>query len=307
MSNAQSLKDAGDSLRLLIGGWPKGGKTGAIAALLNVGYKVRMLDFEGNYDVLLNYTDPAALANLDIATFQDRMQSDGATAWDSDTVAKDMAYSKAMQQMKDWKTTDKDGKPISLGASYTWGPDTVVVLDNLTRLGEMSFRRARRILNKKAGQADVKAWGLGVDELVNFLTWMTRKTNHFHLVVLAHWQLLGPDMPMSSQSEDDEIKDLKKQIATERAAMLETKLFPKGVTKENSRNIGSFLPVLLEAKRVVNGTKVKRVLLTETEEPIDLAFPVPGAEKSYPISTGLATIFELLGAKAPGLTQEKTK
>jgi hypothetical protein len=305
MSSAVAMKDAGESLRVMIGGWPKGGKTGAIVALLNAGYKVRVLDFEGNYDVLLNYAKPETLPNLDIATFQDKQTSDGATAFDSDASPKEMAYSKALQQMKDWKTTDAEGNPISLGASFSWGPDTVVVVDNLTRLGEMSFRRARRILNKRAGQTDVKAWGLGVDELVAFLGWLTRKTNKFHLVVLAHWQMLGPDIPMSSNSEDDEIKDLKKQIATERAAMLETKLFPKGVTKENSRNIGSLLPVLLEAKRVVNGTKVKRVLLTETEEAIDLAFPVPGADKSYPIETGLATIFELLGAKAPGLSKEK--
>lgn len=304
MSSAGSLKAAGDSLRILIGGWPKGGKTGAIASLLNAGYKVRMLDFEGNYDVLLNYVKPEFLKNLDIATFQDVQTSDGSTPFDSDKAAKEMAYSRALQQLKDWKT-DIDGQPGTLGAAYTWGPDTVLVVDNLTRLGEMSFRRARRILNKRAGQVDVKAWGLGVDELVNFLQWMTRKTNKFHLVVLAHWQMLGPDIPMSSSSEDQDIKDLKVQIATERAAMLETKLFPKGVTKENSRNIGSFLPVLLEAKRVVNGTKVKRVLLTETDEAIDLAFPVPGAEKSYPIETGLATIFELLGAKAPGAKQEK--
>jgi hypothetical protein len=301
MASAQQLKANVESLRVMIGGWPKGGKTGAIVALLNAGYKVRVLDFEGNYDVLLNYARPETLQNLDIATFQDKQSTDGATAWDSDVEAKKMAYSQAIQQLKDWKTTDADGNPASLGASYTWGPDTVLVVDNLTRLGEMSFRRARRILNKKAGQVDVKAWGLAVDELVNFLAWMTRKTNHFHLVVLAHWQMLGPDIPMSSASEDGEIKDLKKQIATERAAMLETKLFPKGVTKENSRNIGSFLPVLLEAKRVVNGSKVKRVLLTETDEAVDLAFPVPGAEKSYPIETGLATIFALLGAKAPGL------
>lgn len=299
MSNAASL--FGESLRVLIGGWPKGGKTGAIVALLNAGYKVRMLDFEGNYDVLLNYADPKTLKNLDIATFQDKQSSTGETAWDSDDAPKQMAYSRALQQMKDWKTTDEKGNPISLGASYTWGSDTVVVVDNLTRLGEMSFRRARKLANKKAGQADVKVWGLAVDELVNFLAWLTRKTNHFHLVVLAHWQMLGPDVPMSSSNEDGEIKDLKKQIATERAAMLETKLFPKGVTKENSRNIGSLLPVMLEAKRVVTGTKVRRVLLTETEEAVDLAFPVPGAAKQYPIETGLATIFELLGAKAPGL------
>lgn len=301
MSSAAAIKEAGDSLRIMIGGWPKGGKTGAIAALLNAGWKVRMLDYEGNIDPLLNYAKPEALKNLDIATFQDKQTSDGATAFDSDAEPKKMAYAQALQQMKDWVTDDGKGEKISLGPSYKWGNDTVVVVDNLTRLGEAAFMRARRILNKKAGMSDVKVWGLAVDEEVAFLKWLARKTNKFHLVVLAHWQMLGPDVPMSAMSEDDEIKDLKKQIATERAQMLPTKLFPKGVTKENSRNINSLFPVLLEAKRVVNGSKVKRVLLTETDEEIDLAFPVPGAEKSYPIETGLATIFELLGAKAPGL------
>jgi hypothetical protein len=301
MSNAAALKASGDSLRVLIGGWPKGGKTGAIVALLNAGYKVRVLDFEGNYDVLLNFANPKSLKNLDIATFQDKQSSDGATPWDTDVEAKQMAYARALQQLKDWKTTDEDGNEITFGPAFKWGNDTVLVVDNITRLGEMSFRRARRILNKKTSQADARAWGLAVDELVAFIGWLTRKTNKFHLVVLAHWTLLGPEVPMSSNSEDEGVKDLKKQIATERAAMLETKLFPKGVTKENSRNIGSLLPVILEAKRIVNGSKVSRRLLTETEEPIDLAFPVPKVEKSYPIETGLATIFELLGAKAPGL------
>lgn len=300
MANAASLNEA-PSLRVLIGGWPKGGKTGAIIALLQAGYKVRMLDFEGNYDVLLRFTPKELLKNLDIATFQDKLTSDGSSAFDSDLAPKEMAYAKALQQMKDWKTTDEKGNPISLGASYTWGPDVVVVVDNLTRLAEMSKRRAKRMLNLKAAASDKRAWGLAVDELVNFLQWLTRKTNHFHLVVLAHWQVLGPDLPEDAKGDDDEIKDLKKQIATERAAMIETKLFPQGVTKANSRNIASYLPVVLEAKRVVNGSKVKRVLLTETDEAIDLAFPAPGAEKSYPIESGLAKIFELLGAKAPGL------
>jgi hypothetical protein len=301
MANAAAMKAGQDPLRVMVGGWPKGGKTASIVALLNAGYKVRMLDFEGNYDVILNYAKPEALKNLDIVTIQDKQSSDGMTPFDSVDSPKDMGYSRALQQLKDWKTTDADGQPISLGAAYTWGPDTVLVLDNLTRLGEMSNRRARRLKGQKAGSSTANTWGLAVDELVAFLQWLTRKTNRYHLVVLAHWQMLGPEVPMSSKDDDPDIKDLKTQIATERAAMLETKLFPKGVTKENSRNIGSYLPVLLEAKRVVKGTKVTRVLLTETDEAIDLAFPVPGAEKSYPIETGLATIFELLGAKAPGL------
>ncbi|HEY6018911.1 MAG TPA: hypothetical protein VIY48_03180, partial [Candidatus Paceibacterota bacterium] len=280
------------------------GKTGAIVALLNAGYKVRVLDFEGNYDVLLQYAKPETLANLDIATFQDKQTSDGATAWDTDTIAKDLAFSKAMQQMKDWKTTDAAGNPISLGASYTWGPDTVVVVDSVTSLGKASFLRARRLKGQKPGQSDPQTYDLAVKEMDAFLGWMARKTNHFHLVVLMHWQMLGPDVPMSAKSEDEEIKDLKKQIATERAALLPTKLFPIGVTKASSRNIHSGMPVLIEAKRVVNGTKVRRWLYTETDEELDLAFPVPGAEVRYPIETGLATIFELLGAKAPN-KQEK--
>ena len=106
MANAQFLKDEAVSLRIMIGGWPKGGKTGAIAALLNAGYKVRVLDFEGNIDPLLQYTKPEFLKNLDIATFQDVLTSDGATAFDSDKSAKEMGYSRALQQLKDLMRTD---------------------------------------------------------------------------------------------------------------------------------------------------------------------------------------------------------
>lgn len=306
MTAATALKENTEAIRMMIGGWPKGGKTGAIVALLNAGYKVRVLDFEGNYDPLLQYAKPEALANLDIATFQDKQVSDGATAFDSDEIAKNMAFARALQQMKDWKTTDAEGKPISLGASYTWGPDTVVVLDSFTAFSEASKRRARRIKNAKAGVMDPQTYNLAVDEANAFVDWLARKTNHFHLVVLAHWQMLGPDIPYGAKSEDEDIKDLKKQIATERALMLPTKLFPIAATKASSRNVHSKFPILLEAKRVVNGSKVRRWLYTTTDEEIDLAFPVPGAEDRYPIETGLATIFKLLGAKAPGLTQEKT-
>lgn len=301
MSSAAAIKEAGDSLRIMIGGWPKGGKTGAIAALLNVGYKVRVLDFEGNYDVLLNYTKPAALANLDIATFQDKQMTDGSQAFDSDALPKDMAFAKALQQLKDWQTDDGKGNKVSLGPAYKWGNDTVVVVDSTTALGKASFQRARRLKNKRPGDNDPQTYDLAVKEMDALLGWLWRKTNHFHVIVLVHWQMLGPDVPMSAKAEDEEIKDLKKQIATERAALLPTKLFPIGITKASSRNIHSGVPVLLEAKRIVNGTKVKRVLITETDEEIDLAFPVPGAPKELPIETGLATIFELLGAKAPGL------
>src|SRR5882672_5670063 len=106
-------------------GFPGSGKTGAIAALLNVGYKVRVLDFEGNYQPLVGFADERALANLDVVTLQDRMRN-------GDKIIEVMgipeAFNNAMRMLQEWKYVDDDGKEVNLGKSAEWGNDTVLVV-----------------------------------------------------------------------------------------------------------------------------------------------------------------------------------
>lgn len=296
MANAADMADD-DPARILLVGYPGSGKTGAISALLNVGYKVRLIDFEGNYKPLLTYTDKRALANLDILTFQDTMMDSGSYF---DTAGVPTAFNGAIKSLQDWKTVDSKGEPVSLGPVSTWGPDTVLVIDSLTRLGVAAFLRARKMMNKTPKNTTAAVWGAAVDDQVEFIRKVNKRSNKFHTIFLGHLAMIGPKTPMSSSNEDDDLKDLKMQIATEAASLMDTRLYPKAITQNSSRDIAGNFPTMLLAERKTKAMKVNRFITTVAGEELDLKLPVRNAAPDYPIETGLATIFDLLGAKAPG-------
>lgn len=91
-------------VRGMILGYPKGGKTGSLAALLNVGYKVRLLNFEGmNYKSVVEFTEDRALDNLDILNFSDR--SHMGQKW-MEPLGDPKAFNEALRAMQEWKTVD---------------------------------------------------------------------------------------------------------------------------------------------------------------------------------------------------------
>lgn len=291
MASGKDLQ-AARPFRGLIVGYPGAGKTGAISSLLNVGYKVRVLDFEGNFDPIINYTKPEALGNLDILTFQDKMRNgDKYIA----PVGIPDAFNNSLKAMQDWVTTDAKGEKVSLGASRDWGLDTVVVMDSLTAQGESAFRRAQIMMNKTPMNTTQAVWGVAVADQINMLKMMMAEKNKFHFITLGHLTMIGPN----DIAKDDD--DLTKEIKRETAELLPTRLYPKAVTKNLSQFIHKEFPTMLLAERKMKLGKTQRVLRTDTGEELDLKFPVPNAPAEVPIETGLATLFELLGHKAPGL------
>ena len=74
MANAGKLKDSTPYRGFHIG-YPGSGKTGALAALANVGYKLRVLDYGGNFQSLVGFADDRALPNIDIVSLQDRLRN----------------------------------------------------------------------------------------------------------------------------------------------------------------------------------------------------------------------------------------
>lgn len=297
MASGTQLLVAGTAARCLIVGWPGSGKTGSVCALLNAGYKVRMIDFEGNYAPLTAFTDPRGLANLDILTFQDRYHDNGSYL---EPIGIPSAFNDALKALQEWKYADANGQIVNLGKSADWGPDTVVVVDSLTALGEACFRRARKMMNKTPRNTTAAVWGAAVDDQIHFLQKLNAETNRYHVVVLGHLQMIGPQAPMSSKDEESEVKDLKMQAAVEAADLLPTRLYPRAVTKNASMAIHKEFPTMLLAERRVRLHKTVRVLTHQAGTELDLKFPVKNPEIEYPIETGLASIFEKLGAKAPG-------
>jgi hypothetical protein len=292
------VSEGNDPLRILVGGYPGSAKTGALAALLNAGYKVRLLDFEGNYEPLLKFTQPDKLANLDIVTFQDKMVDSGEGYMDVDGIPD--AFTKAIKLLKSgWKTTDADGKEVDLGRMTEWGPDVVLAVDSMTALSWAVMNRSRKIMNKTPRNMTAAVWGSARDDLNNFIELLKRKSNRFHLVMIAHLQLIGPEIPMESSKEDSEIKDLKRDIALQRAEFMDTRLYPIAVTRNQSSTIHALFPVFLRSERKVKGKDVSYWITAESGEELDLKFPPSDIKSRFPIETALADVFQLLGAKAP--------
>lgn len=284
---------------MLAVGYPGSGKTGMIAALLNAGYKVRMLDFEGNVDPILEYTDPKFLKNFDAVLLEDEMRMG---AQHMEPVGIPTAFNRALQLMNEWKYKDATGKEINLGKSAEWGPDTVVLVDSMTGLGEACMRRAMKMMNVTGGQASIAVYNAAVADQTEFIKTVNKKGRRHHVIFLAHLAMIGPENPMSSKSEDQDVKELKMQIALEKAELIPTRLYPKAVTKSMSTSIHKEFPVMVEVvRKAIAGNKTKRVIRTTSGTELDTKFPAKNSEAEYPIDTGLATIFEHLGVKAPKL------
>src|SRR5258705_217600 len=146
MANAAGLL-ANLPVRMLIVGYPGAGKTSALAALANAGYKLRILAYDkiGNMAPLFAYVHPDKLSNIDIVTFEDKTR---VTPNGIEPAGIPTAFANGMAMMERWKYKNPDGSETDLGKPSDWGSDTIVVLDTLTAMGEAAKRRVMVMMNK---------------------------------------------------------------------------------------------------------------------------------------------------------------
>lgn len=272
--------------RLLIVGYPKSGKTGAVACLLNRGFQVRLLDYDGNLEPLLAFVDEDKLDNLSAITLEDKMRlgSNGI-----EPVGIPSAFVNGFKAMDDWK--EEDG--TSLGSSSDWGLDTVVVLDSLTSMGDAAMNRAMKLLNKTPTNRTDGTWGLAMSEELNFIKRLCRADNPHHVIVLAHLKEVGPNDVR--KGEDDITRELKSRLID----LIPTRLYASALGKQLPRAIGGEFPTILLAERRVRGGKVRRILTEMSGEEFDTAVPTRAElPAEMPIEDGLLTVFEAL---TPGI------
>ena len=281
------------SARMLIVGYPGGGKTGGLASLANVGYKIRILDFEGNYAPLLYNTKPEFLHNIEIKTLQDKLAMGSKFI---EPVGIPTAFKEGLEAMKSWKVKDSNGNVIEdLGNPSDWGNDTIVVVDSLTSMSEAAMDRATKLMNKGPGTITSAVWGAAVNDVRNMIKLMARDDNKYHLIVLGHLQMISSE-DFIKQGDSPEIKETKMEAIKD--DLIPTKLFPTAVTKNQSMKIAKELSTMITAKKIKKHGKTMRVLETTAGEELDLKFPA-NAPDSVPLETGLAQLFEILGYTPP--------
>lgn len=283
MANAAKI-NAFAPVRMMIVGYPGSAKTGSLASLANMGYKLRILDFDGNTEPLIKFTKPEFLANIDILSFEDKLRM-GAKHFE--TVGLPSAFANAVKAMDRWKYLDGE-QEVDLGASKDWGCDTIVVLDSLTSMGQAGFRRVQAMLNKTPLNTTQQVWGIAMSEQEAFIEKLTAKSNRYHVIVLSHLKMIGPKDVM--RDDADLTKDLKEKIAD----LVPTRLFPSALGQALPPMIGGHFPTLIQAEAVYKGTSVRRVLHTLPRPDLDLKVPSPNLPAELDISDGLSQIFSVL-------------
>lgn len=263
--------------KLLLLGDAKSGKTTALWSLVKAGYKLRILDMDNLLDSLkekLLKECPEYLANVEFRTLRDdyKFLADGSVKVDG--VPK--AFMDAMKMLDHWKYDD-----IDLGKPQDWGPDTILVIDSLSRLCDAAYDFNAALAGK--GMDGRAIYGAAQDAVESVLANLTGKKFTANIIVICHGNFM--DQPDGTK-----------------------KIFPQGVGQKLSPKIPQYFPVYIRFKNT-GGT---RTIQFNSDAMIDLAMPKIDAfkEKTLPVETGLATIFDTLRGKvsaAPAPVVSKSK
>jgi hypothetical protein len=249
--------------KLLLLGDAKSGKTTSLESLVNVGYKLRILDMDNLLDGLkdkIMSNCPEMAENVDFRTIRDKYKA-GPTGPVID--GKAVAFVNAMKMLDEWKYDD-----IDLGKPKDWGSDTILVIDSLSRLCDAAYDYHMSLNPKNDGRA---IYGGAQDAVEMVLANLTSSNFQTNVIVICH----GVYIDMEDATR---------------------KIYPQGVGQKLSPKIPQYFPVYVRYRHKGG----KREIQIESDSMIDLAMPKLGAfaGKSLPIETGLATIFETLRGKS---------
>jgi hypothetical protein len=257
-------------VKLLLLGDAKSGKTGSLVSLVAAGYKLRILDFDNLLDILsklILQQCPERIENVEYRTLRDRRKA-GSTGPIID--GSPTAFVQGLRMLDRWKYKASDGTEIDLGVPASWGPECILVLDSLSRFCDAAYVfREPLAVRGKGGEFDARAvYGDAQDSVESTLAMLTSDTFETNVIVVAHGQYM--DLPDGTK-----------------------KIFPQGVGQKLSPKIPQYFPNYVRYKNLAG----KRTIQLRSDAMIDLALANPLAkdeDKSLPVETGLATLFEML-------------
>jgi hypothetical protein len=233
------------------------GKTGALISLVKAGYELRILDFDVGMAALKNFIMRECPERVD--------QVDVETCRDSWTngptgpkvKGQPKAFTRAVTLLDKWS----DGT-----VAAEWGENTILVLDSLTHYARAAHAFARNMHpDWKDGRLIV---GLAQDLIFNQLCTMMADEFHAHVIIIAH----------IDKSD-------------------ESKHYVASIGKALGPKLPSIINTMIEARTTGFGEKITRKINTLPTALLDLKNPAPfNIESSYPLETGLATIFAKLRA-----------
>lgn len=243
------------------------GKTGALAALADAGYNLRIIDTDNGGDVLVNMLTDASSrygkdshTRVDIETLTDPMRLVGTKL----VPGKATVWQRAVGLLTSWKTPDTD-----FGAITTWSTQDVLVIDSLTTLSNAAMNFILSMNARLGQQPHQSDWYQGqqlIESMIQMLFDVSVKCN---VIINCHIKYIGEENGPQQG-------------------------YPDTLGKALSPKLGSYFNTILMAKTVGKTRKI----FTNTAGMVELKNTAPlRVQAEYPIETGLADYFKAVRAE----------
>ena len=250
-------------VKMILMGDPGSGKTGSCVSLLGLDLNLRFLDMDNGLDSFKQFAlrdYPDKIGNVEYRTIRDKYK---ATAL-GPIVTAPRAYMEASKMLIDWKYDE-----IDLGPPDKWGPNSVLIIDSLTLLGDAAFDWADPLTprGRSSGESDKRAtYGIAQSALYKTLKQVTGESFETNVVVIAHIRYVDTEIGRKG--------------------------YPTAIGEALSPKIGVLFNSIALCQTAPGG---KRTIQTATTAMIDLKNPKPfEMEPKYPLETGLADFFKVL-------------
>lgn len=261
-----SQHKASQVAKILMVGTPGSGKTGSLISLANAGFKIKVLDLDNGVEILKNLASTSSSIEVETVTESYKTVS-------GKPLPSGQAYPAAMKLLDKWPVEwDADGKATSFESITKFGPDTVFVLDSLTRIGQYAMDYVAVLNNRVGQQPQIQDWGQAMQLQEGMLKLLSSDAVKCHVIVMAHVKFLETEENQASIG------------------------LPSALGKQLPPLVGSYFNSTLFVKTQGVGAGAKRLIYTKSPGIVETKTPAPNLVKtSYPQDTGLAEYFKDLG------------
>ena len=289
------------------------GKTGALCALAEVGYNLRVLDFDNKADIIRGFlTDERgrywdggrAKSRVSVKTLTEPMRVKVTAGTPSIGPSRASAWPEGLGLLAGWREGEADYGPVT-----TWGEREVLVLDSTTSASEAAWNYYCQINGKlgsePSGYEYMRWMGEAQDLVENLFKFLLSDEVKCNVVVVCHIIYVpDPDVPVPEGvrkailDAEDSLADPFARKAKDAAIAAWRDYGPKvgmpmALGRALSPKIPRMFPTVLLAKKVAQGTGVRHKIFTTTYQNIGLISTAPlRVNKEYPLETGLADYFK---------------
>lgn len=253
-------------VKLLFVGSSGAGKTGALASLVEAGYKLRIIDLDSGLDALMHHVaaiNPALLATIEYQSYRDPIKM---TAAGPKVVGAPKALVKTLNALDKWPDDDSD--------PAEWGEDYIMVIDSLTNVGRAALQWAKAV---NPSSKDPRQWYKAAQDVVeDLIANLTSKSFKTNVIVITHIDI--------SETPEGFVK-----------------AFASSIGRALGPKLPRFFNTMILSEVSGSGTKTQRQIKTLPTTRLDLKNPAPmKIDATYDISDGMSKIFTALKTTQQG-------